>query len=563
MVRADLILTGGKVVTLDRQWQKTQAIAIAGGRILAVGRTGDIAAMAAAKTTRIDLAGRTAVPGLIDAHAHMDREGLKAKLPSLAGASCIDDICQRIEALVRDAEPGEWIVTMPIGDPPHYTGVPGNLREGRVPNRHELDRVSPDNPVYIRAIWGHWRNSLPLVSIANSAALRLAGITRDTLAPSPEIQIDRDMASGEPNGVFHEFDHKPLVEHTLMSVVPRFTLADRIAGLRQSMRIYNSFGTTSVFEGHGIAAEVLAAYQALRHESTPSVRAHLLFSPSWSSAQTDQVTGLLKSWGAWLAGRGLGDEYLRVGGLYTESDYSSTNRLRAKTGPYTGWAGFNYDSCLPEDVMVEMMVEAARNGIRIGSFTPNILDLYEKVDKIVPLAGKRWIIEHMGILDGDEIARIRDLGIHLTMLTSRYIFQQGAALHREMGDRAGRIAPLRSLIDAGVPVALATDNVPPTMFHTMWHAATRRTEETGQPFAEQQCISREEALACASREGAYLTFEEDEKGTLEPGKLADIAVLLDDPLSVDDDRLPGITADLTLVSGKIVYDRAETSNAAL
>jgi predicted amidohydrolase YtcJ len=110
--------------------------------------------------------------------------------------------------------------------------------------------------------------------------LRLAGITRDTLAPSPEIQIGRDMASGEPNGVFHEFDHKPLVEHTLMSVVPRFTLADRIAGLRQSMRIYNSFGTTSVFEGHGIAAEVLAAYQALRHESTPSVRAHLLFSPS-------------------------------------------------------------------------------------------------------------------------------------------------------------------------------------------------------------------------------------------------------------------------------------------
>ena len=131
---------------------------------------------------------------------------------------------------------------------------------------------------------------------------------------------------------------------------------------------------------------------------------------------------------------------------------------------------------------------------------------------------------------------------------------------REMGADADRIAPLRALIDAGVPVSLATDNVPPTMFHTIWHAATRRTQETGQPFAAEQCLTREEALACASREGAYLTFEEDEKGTLEPGKLADIAVLSDDPLAVDDDRLPGITADLTLVGGKIVYDRAEASN---
>jgi len=124
---------------------------------------------------------------------------------------------------------------------------------------------------------------------------------------------------------------------------------------------------------------------------------------------------------------------------------------------------------------------------------------------------------------------------------------------RELGADAGHIAPLRSLLDAGVHVSLATDNVPPSMFHPVWHATTRIAEETGAPIAPEQCLGREEALACASREGAYLTFEEDVKGTLEPGKYADIAVLSDDPLTVEEDRIAEITAELVLTGGKIVY----------
>ena len=549
----NLILSGGKVVTLDRHSTIAEAIAVSGDRILAVGDNAAVTAAAGHKTKRIDLAGRTAIPGLIDGHAHMDREGLKLRLPSLAGATCIDDILERIAAEARDAVPGEWIVTMPIGDPPYYSGVPGNLREGRVPTRQELDPVAPDNPVYIRAIWGHWRNTLPLVSVANSAALEIAGITRDTIPPAATIQIDKDHATGEPTGVIHEFNYKPLVEHTLMSVIPRFTLDDRIAGLRDSMRLYNAVGTTSVFEGHGIAAEVLSAYQALRDEGPMPVRAHLMFSPSWPAPDSDVVGGLLDSWGAWLSRRGLGDEYLRVGGLYTESDYSEENLLRAGTSPYSGWAGFNYDAALPEDVMVDMMIDAARHDIRIGSFTPNILDLYEKVDRAVPIGGKRWVIEHIGVLSPDEIARIRDLGIVLTVYTGRYIYQDGAMHARELGANAGHIAPLRSLLDAGVHVSLATDNVPPSMFHPVWHATARIAEETGAPISPEQCLNREEAFACASREGAYLTFEEDVKGTLEPGKLADIAVLSEDPLTIEESQIPNITADLVLTGGKIVY----------
>ena len=554
MPDADLVLTGGKIVTLDPRSRLVQALAIRGDRLAALGTDDEIARLIGPDTRRIDLRGRLAVPGLFDGHAHMDREGLKLKWPSLAGARSIDDILQIVAGLVRRAAPGEWIVTMPIGEPPLYEGVPDNLAEKRWPTRHDLDRVAPDHPVYIRAIWGHWRNTLPLVSIANTRALARAGIGRDTRPPAPSIEIQRD-ARGEPTGVLIEETYKPLVEHTLMAVAPGFTREDRVAGLAESMRVYNRCGTTSVFEGHGISAEVIAAYRTLRERGRPSVRAHLLWSPAWPAADAAAVVELLRSWGAWLGRRGLGDEYLTVGGLYTESDYSEENRLRATTSPYTGWAGFSYKAALPEDVMVEMMVEAARNDIRVGSFTPNILELYERVNRTVPIADRRWIIEHIGVYGAEEIRRIRALGLVLTSYTGRYIWQDGAMLAQELGPTgASRIAPLRALREAGVHVALATDNVPPSLLESIHHAVARKPRGATESVGADQCLTREEALACASREGAYLTFEEDVKGTLEVGKLADIAVLDRDLLTVPEDAIPGIRADLVIVGGTVVLE---------
>jgi predicted amidohydrolase YtcJ len=553
---ADLVLTGGKILTLDRQSRVVQALAVSGDRIAAAGRDDEIAGWAGPATRRIDLRGRLAVPGLIDGHAHMDREGLKRRWPSLAAARSIDDVLQVIEAEVRRTPPGEWIVTMPIGAPPFFEGVPGVLRENRWPTRQDLDRVAPDHPVYIRAIWGHWRNTLPLVSIANTRALERAGIRRDTAPPAPSVEIERD-AAGEPTGVLVERTYKPLVEHTLMACAPRFTLEDRVAGLAASMRIYNGYGTTSVFEGHGIAGEVIAAYQAIRERGRPPVRAHLLLSPAWPSTDARAIRSLIESWGTWLARRGLGDEYLRVGGLYTESDDSEENRLRAGTSPYTGWAGFSYAAALPESAMVEMMIEAARNHIRVGSFTPNILDCYERVDRAVPIAGRRWVIAHIGIYGPDEIKRIRDLGLVLTAYTKKYVWQEGAEHARRLGPaKASHIAPLRALLEAGVHTALSTDNVPPTLFDSIHHAVARRPRGAAEPIGPDQRLTPEEALGCASREGAFLTFEEDDKGTLEVGKLADVAVLHTDVLTADEDALPAVRADLTIVGGEVVFEAA-------
>ena len=552
---ADLVIVGGKVVTLGSNDSIAQAVAVRDGRILHVGSDADVQAMVGADTKQIKAGGKLVVPGLIDGHAHMDREGLKDVLPSLSGCRSISDILDRISDLVRETPAGEWIVTMPVGEPPFYEGVPENLEEGRFPNRWELDKVAPDHPVYIRPIWGHWRNTLPLISVANSRALAIAGITSETMPPVPSIQIDKDHSTGEPSGLFYEFIYKPVVEKTLMSCIPQFTLDDRIDGLRRSMAVYNSFGTTSIFEGHGIAGEVFAAYQHLREEGALPVRASLMFSPAWPSTDKPDVVDLLVDWGRWLAGRGLGDEFLRMAGVYTEYEVSEENRLRALCGPYTGWAGFNFDCSLPKDVMIEMMAEAARLGIRVGSFSPGTLDLYEAVNRRTPITEQRWLIEHIGRFTKDEIARIHDLGLVLQAYSSKWIAQDGEKLREDLGeDGAETVLPLRDLIDAGVHVSLATDNVPPSMFVPIEHAVSRKTD-AGRVLGPGQKISRTEALACASHEGAWLSFEEDFKGTIEAGKAADLVVLSEDLLEVEEDRISGIVAEVVITAGQVVFER--------
>ncbi|MFM9969054.1 MAG: amidohydrolase [Burkholderiales bacterium] len=553
----DLLLVGGKILTADSASRIVEAMVVADGKVLAAGNNAEMTALAGKSATCIDLGGRTVIPGLIDGHAHMDNEGLKNIFPSLTGCRSIADVQDRIAELARHAKPGEWIVTMPIGTPPYYRDGAECLKEARYPSRHDLDKAAPVNPVYIKPILGYWRGlgGFPLVSIANSRALQLAGIGRETLPPWGGIHMDRDLTTGEPNGIFYEWTQISLVEMTLMRVAPAFSNEDRLPALRRSMAMYNAFGTTSVVETHGVMDEVIQTYRALEQAGNCTVRAHLVISPSWKGASPQDVAAMVRDVYGWCAGRGRGSDMVRVGGIYTRIGGSGAdNRLRAAAMPYLNFSGYAPDSEVSRELVRELVLEAARNGMRVSTIYADCLELYEEANRVRSITENRWIISHLRTLTPDEIARIRDLGVVVTTQTNRWIADQGSVLRARLGPaREDEIVPLRRLTEAKVPFGLATDNTPVSLFHPLWHCVARRNARTGEQIAFSQRLSREEALRAATYGGACLTFEENLKGTLEPGKFADMAVLDQDYLSVPEDRIKDMRSVMTLVGGRIVH----------
>ncbi|MFP6733074.1 MAG: amidohydrolase family protein [Rhodospirillales bacterium] len=565
----DLIVHNGKVVTVDAAFTIADGFAVRGERILSVGDGAGLLDAADARTEILDLGGRTVVPGFFDGHAHMDREGLTEIYPSLKDAHCIDDILQIVEALVADSCPGEWIVTMPLGAPPNYLGTASDLTDGRFPDRHDLDKVSPDNPVYIRPVWGYWRHDMaePLVSVANSKALELAGIGRGTPEHCSTVVFDKDSA-GDPTGIFFEDTLQPIIELTFMRGMRRFSAGERARGLKRSMEVYQSFATTSVFEGHGLAAEIIEAYKQLSADGTLTMRADIPLSPSWDTVAGVDPGALFDTWAGWLAGHGLGDSHLRVAGLFVlaaapeGSVLNREDQLRAEISPYTGWASRYYDHALARQQLIEVMVAAARRDIRIATITPPMLGVLAEVNEIEPIRDKRWVLGHIGILSPEQVHRIRDLGLATTTHTNRSIYSIGSKLRDGMEpERESDIMPLRRMLDAGAHFALATDNLPVSLFHPYWQTVSRIDRVTGERIAEDQKLSREEALRALTMGGAYLCMSEADRGSLEVGKLADFAVLSADPLSVAEDDLKDIQSERTVIGGQTVYERGRNTES--
>ena len=388
---ADLILRNGKIITVDAGFSIARAIAIAGEWIVAVGSDAEMAAHTAPWTRIIDLKGRPVIPGLIDGHAHMDREGLKSVYPPLGRVRSIRDIQDRIAELARGKKPGEWIVTMPIGDPPFYFNVPDILTEKRWPTRQELDEAAPDNPVFIRSIWGFWRHSPPLVACANTKALRIAGITRESVSPIPELTIEKD-ANGDPTGVFSEDSMQPTAELLWFRKATAFSHADRARTLPLAARAYHAFGTTSIFEEHGVATELLRAYKHAYRNGTLTMRSSLAFSPNWQTIGDAPLGPFIEAWAGWLGEPGPGDDWLKLTGLYININHTKGDDLRAAATPATGWAGFNYDTGMSRERLKELLIHCAENDIRAvtNSFVaPGIVDLFDEVDHVIPLAGRR------------------------------------------------------------------------------------------------------------------------------------------------------------------------------
>ncbi|HSF04247.1 MAG TPA: amidohydrolase [Methylomirabilota bacterium] len=554
-IAADWILRNGRLLTLDPRRPQASALAIAGGRIVAVGAAADVRSWRDRRTRTIDLGGATVVPGLVDAHAHLDREGLKTLYPSLAHCRAIADVQTVLRHWAARRAKGEWIVTMPVGRPPFYLDQAGGLADKRWPTRADLDRVVPDHPVYLRGIWGYW-NKPPVYSVANSAALHRAGVTRDTVAPKG-IDILKD-AAGEPTGVFVEHNLIQVIEFTLMKDVPRFSPADRLRAFLESQRRYAARGVTAVYEGHGVAPEVLRVYRETHERGRLGLRSTLALSPTWDSL--DEGRRAIPEWAAWAGGRGLGDERLRLCGicLHYGGDPEVARILHAGQ-PYTGWAGFVESANSPVEYREQARL-AARHGLRVSSLVtrnlPQVLDIWEEIAAETPIQHLRWVAVHLNVATGTELARIKRLGAVVTTNPISYLWRSAAEEVRKVGGAAATLIPHQSLVRRRIPFGIATDNKPADPWLAFAAVVARRDMTTGEVLGPSERLTRVQALRALTVGGARVTFAERQRGVLAPGFDADLAVLEQDPLTHPLEDMASLACRLTMVGGRVIHGDA-------
>jgi predicted amidohydrolase YtcJ len=555
-LRADFLFTNGHVITLDGASNISEAIAIRGSKIIAVGKTAELEAQTSPETQRIDLKGRSVLPGFFDTHPHMDREGLKSLGgESLADADSVAAIVERVAEAASKAKPEEWIVFMPMGAPPFdYVNNPKLLKEGRFPNRHDLDRVAPNNPVYIRSVWGWWTRP-PFPAVANSQALRRCGITAATVDPY-NINIERDR-SGNPTGVFLETNRTSLLEHTLFRDLPRFSYGDRLESIRIGSKIYNGFGTTSAYEAHGLTPDLLRAYREIDERGELSVRMSAALSLPASSMSRERLIDVLDQWAPAAGGRGMSSGNFRVSGVTLDHADPKIAAAVAADYPNVQWAG-KYAQGITESEFVEIGIEAAKRKLRLNFVIATSpyhdidrkLDMLEKIDREASIKDLRCVGFHMINATPKQLRRIRELGLVITM-TPSFIYSQAAELRL---DKLGQDAcPMREVLDAGIPLTLGSDNVPPSMFFTAWEALVR-WDEIGQQYLGKSRLEREEVLRMCCQNPHYLNWEEDSRGIIAAGMAAELMVYDADPLSCDINLLPQLTPVLTMLDGRIVYD---------
>jgi predicted amidohydrolase YtcJ len=553
-IAASTIFLDGRILTLDRRRPTATALAVGQGRVLAVGGRRDVLAGRDRHTRTVELGGATVIPGLVDTHAHMDREGLKHILPSLARCRSIADIQALVRAEAARRPPGEWIVTMPVGAPPFYLDQAGGLREQRWPTRADLDAAAPRHPVYIRGIWGYW-NRPPVYSVANSAALARAGVDATTPAPSG-VEILRD-AAGQPTGVFVEHNLVQVLEFTLMRAAPRFTFEQRVRALKDSQRRYAARGVTAIYEGHGVAPEVLAVYRESRARDELRLRCTLTLSPTW---RAEEASRALPDVAAWAGGRGLGDDRLRVAGvcLHYGGD-AEVARILHESQPYTGWAGFVESANTSAQYRAQAEL-CARLGLRVTTLVtrclPEVLDAWEAVDATVSIRRLRWTLVHLHVATPAQLERIRRLGAVATTNPISYLWRSGAAEAAKAGAEVDCMIPHASLARRRIPFGLATDNKPANPWLAFLAAVERRDMASGAVAGPRERLSRLQALRALTVGGAWITGAERERGVLSPGMAADLVVLDRDPLTAPVEALADFTVKLTMVGGEVVHEHA-------
>ncbi len=527
---ADLVVVNGAILTVDADFSVAEALAVRDGRIVAVGSDADIRALVGGDTEIVDVAGKTVVPGLADNHLHGAGGGDGV---DLSRVRTMDELLGAIAERARTEGPGELVTT-------NSDWHEGQLREQRLPLRRDLDQAAPGNPVVV-VRGGH-------EYILNSQALERWEITTET--PVPEGGRITRYPDGELNGELVD-TAKRLV--TLPERPPR-DFEERIQDQVEEYRTLHAVGLTSI-RHPGSSLEHFRLLEEMKRRGLLTMRVTFLMRMRARTAA--EVDAAIDAWGLEPQA---GDEWLRLGGVKLGVDGGFEGGLLREPYEEPWGQGGTYHGLrtMPQEVFNEVATQIGRRGWRVATHAvgdlaiDQVLEGYEAANEVTPLAGKRWAIEHGFIPREDQFPAMNRLG--LLVAGQHHLYVAGPSLEKYWGrERAEWTTPMRAYLDAGVMVSAGTD-APVVPYPPLWvlhHFVTRETISGG-VFGEDQRVSVEEGLRLLTHDVAYLNFEEDLKGTLEPGKLADFTVLSADPREVPADE---IQVEMTVVGGETVFAR--------
>ncbi len=519
-----MILYNGRVVTLDEDFQITSAVAILGERIQAVGSSEEILKLAGPNTQEIDLQGKALLPGFTDSHFHLVSSGLGLQKLQLTSARSITELLDIIAQAKKSIPKGEWIVAS-------GNWTLGQLKENRLPTREELDQVTTDHPVWVPR-GGHR-------GVANTLALKLAGVTRNTKVP-PGGEIGKD-ENGELNGLLLDSAQAPM-----RRVLPQPSREDKVQGVLMMQHELNAAGITSIYEA-GASPDDIKLLQGVRDAGQLTLRvAARIRVRDMDGYNTIRA----------MPRTGFGDSWLRIGSIKMGIDGGSDGNLF--TQPYVNRPDFYGIQTIPTETLRQVVLQGNRDGWRF-SFHCNgdkafdiLLAILEEANTERTIVGRRWTIEHGRYPRADQIQRLKALGMWISIQANPYwlssVHIEGFGLQR-----ASYGNPLHELIEAGIPLAGGSDHGVffSPLLH-MWWYVTRQTRDSG-VLGIEHAITPKEALMIATKNPPYLTFEEHLKGTIEPNKFADLVVLETDPQELSPSAIKDIQVVATIVGGKLVY----------
>jgi len=541
----DLILLHGKVWTGESApgssaTRIVEAVAIANGRILAVGSDEEIRAYASPNTTVIDLKGRLAVPGLSDSHAHFIQGGFQLLSVDLKDSRSEEEFVRRIAEKARTLPPGRW---MQGGDWDEEAWPSEKL-----PTRWLIDPVTPRTPVFISRYDGH-------AVLANSLALELAGITKETPDP-PGGVIVRDPKSGEPTGVL-----KDEAQDLVAKVIPRPSQAEMEEALRAALKEAARVGLTSI---HDITVGPEAWNGNFTGEIELLRRAEL---EGWLTCRIYAITPIANWKNLEQAGisHDMGSDFLEMGAVKAFADGSLGSRTAWMFKPYDddpSNSGLPMPIMAPPAKLEEIARQADKAGIQICTHAigdraiSSLLDIYERIGGEHP-AAHRFRVEHAQHVRPEDFARFGKLGIVASMQPYHAVDDGRWAEKRIGHERARSSYAWKSMLGAGAKLAFGSDwpVAPLDPLLGIYAAVTRATLDGKNPggwFPEQR-LTVEEALRAYTLGAAYAAFQEKEKGTISPGKLADVVVLSDDLFQIPPERIKDVRVEVTIVGGKVVY----------